>query len=67
MKTEIIKYENQYAARYKKWYHLRWRYIGLRYTWLHAHDFCLTQTYEQALEKINNWFTEIVIISKNIK
>jgi len=33
MKKQVVKIEGKYAARFKKWYHLQWRYIGVRKAW----------------------------------
>lgn len=66
MEKQIIKHGDKFAARYKKWYHLRWRYIGLSYTWNSINEYVLTNTYDKALDKIINWFPETIIISKHI-
>ena len=33
MKQQIVKIGDSYAARYKKWWHIQWRYVGELYSW----------------------------------
>ena len=72
MERQIIKYGNQYAARYKKWYHLHWRYIGRITTWINFNEynvFILCESEREAEDRMNKLFLishQIVIISKTI-
>ena len=64
-KKQIVKVNDKYAARYKKWWQFSWRYIGINYTWsercLH-YDFVLCDTKEQACEKLNRQLTNKIEI-----
>lgn len=54
MKSEIVKINNKYAVRFKKWYHLTWRYMGITTDWDYIRgdmDFCFVDTLEQAESK----------------
>lgn len=33
MNIQIVKHNDIYLARFKKWYHLKWRYIGTMTAW----------------------------------
>ena len=62
MKKEIVRVNDRYAVRYKRWYHLRWRYIGHNYIWfkydLHK-DFITCRTYEESKNKLDRFFPNI--------
>lgn len=63
MKTEIIKVGDMYAARYKKWYHLRWRYIGRIHSWtgksILRNSYMLESSVEKAQKRIDDFFIKI--------
>lgn len=59
MKKEIVQSRIGYYARYKKWYHIRWRYIGINHTWIHPYGFCASSTYQEAQEKLDYFFPDL--------
>ncbi len=63
MNKQVIKVNGQYAARYKKWYHTKWRYIVMA----HSHPeknagkpYCLLPTEQEAKDRLSEWFPQIV-------
>ena len=67
MKGEVVEVNNKYAARVKKWYSLRWKYIGI--TYLHSEDnvgncYILCDTYDDALERLRRVLPIIKTINK---
>ena len=66
IKKQVVKVNDKYAARYKKWWQLEWTYIGQNHTWdkdyLH-NGFILLDTKEEACVRLNNWLPKIEILS----
>jgi len=61
---QVVKINNKYAARYKKWYHFHWKYIGIEESWLKFnYNFILVDTKEEACEKLRKWFAEPEVIN----
>lgn len=61
-KKQIVKVGDFYAARYKKWYQLSWRYLGNRYVWNKkqlGQPYVLCFTHEEALLKLKCRFPKI--------
>jgi len=64
-KKQVVKVNDKYAARYKKWWQLSWRYVGINDVWSGrylTYCFVLTDTKEQACEKLNNWLPKIEVL-----
>lgn len=63
MKKEVVNVNGKYAARFKRWYHIRWRYIGNAHTWneseIKGSSLILTNDYYKAEKKLNDWFPKI--------
>jgi len=65
-KKQVVKVNDKYAARYKKWWQTNWIYIGINSTWSKTHlhcDFVLEETKEAACEKLKKWFSEIIVLN----
>lgn len=64
-KKEVVRINGKYAARFKKWWQLDWRYIGQSYTHLNLSrnsDYILEENIEDANAKLKIWFPNIEII-----
>ena len=56
MKTEVIEVNGMYLARFKRWYHKKWRYIGNLYNWTdmgNINQYCMLGKKEYAEERLN--------------
>jgi hypothetical protein len=62
MKKEIIKIGNGYCARYKKWYNLNWRYIGINYSHRKPMLGMLHLTEESAIDSLNRMFHDYEVV-----
>ena len=66
MKKQVVKIEGRYAARFKKWYHIQWRYIGIRKTWkesmlcFEAEEYILHDSKELADQRLIDFFPKEV-------
>jgi len=70
MKGEIVKVNGKYVARIKRWYNIRWRYIGINYTHSckYAGMFFVTcDTYNEAQSKLKRYIPYIVKLKENDK
>ena len=65
-KKQVVKVNDKYAARYRKWYQFSWRYLGQAAIWdkteLHQ-DFILTDTKEAACSKLKRFFPTIEVLN----
>tara|TARA_R110002051_G_scaffold288934_1_gene351820 strand:+ start:69 stop:341 length:273 start_codon:yes stop_codon:yes gene_type:complete len=62
-KKEVVKVNDKYAARYKKWWQISWRYIGIDCVWGKSklnRDYVLENTEEEAFYKLKKWFPIVV-------
>lgn len=58
MKQQVVKIKGKYAARVKKWYWKKWRYLGYNCTHTELRDietYCLFEKVEESTERFN-WF-----------
>ena len=64
MKKQVVLINGNYYARYKKWYNLRWRYIGNIHSWYFINEYCRCESIDEAKDKLYKYFnTEIIIIN----
>lgn len=61
-KKQIVKVANRYAARYKKWYQLSWRYTNCRYSYKRLNGYVLFDTRLEAVENIDEYFSKHQIV-----
>ena len=67
MRGEIVKVNDKFAARFKRWYHLRWRYIGINYTHSFRYagmSFIECDTYKEAESKLKRYMPVITKIDE---
>ncbi len=63
MKKQIIKINGRYYPRYKKWYHLRWRYVGNYSWWLnYYHSWLGEYDIDIARYKLHIFFNREIIV-----
>jgi hypothetical protein len=65
-KKQVIKVNDKYAARYKKWWQISWTYIGIDETWSERYlynSYVLEDTKEAACNKLKRWFPKIEILN----
>jgi hypothetical protein len=65
-KKQVVKVNDKYAARYKKWWQINWTYIGIESTWSKRHllkDYVLEEKKEAACNKLKRWFPEVVVLN----
>ena len=70
MRKEIIITDScKFASRYKKWYHLRWRYIGVIDSCVGdkslRHDFVLRDTKDECVDNTKMFFPVIKTINND--
>lgn len=69
MKKQIVKINDKYAARIKKWYHIRWRYLGIITFWIEIPDDAsaiLVDTIKEAESKYYTFFPKIRVVKNEI-
>jgi hypothetical protein len=62
-KKEVVKVNDKFAARYKKWWQISWRYIGIQSSWGRSklnRIYVLEDTKEDACYKLKMWFPIVV-------
>ena len=65
MNIQIVKHNDIYLARFKKWYHLKWRYIGTMTAWTEVNEgttclFCRNE--KDAFDRLKLYFKDFEII-----
>lgn len=65
-KKQVVKVNDKYAARYKKWWQISWTYIGINSTWSKKYlfaDYVLEPTKEAACNKLSKWFPKVEVLN----